>query len=377
MNPLKSCSCWIVTVVVVLVCMPLGVFAQQTRLPEEALKRAREAEQLLKNNNARGAVALLEKLNQDHPGHAAVNLRLAQILDATGEYGPALFYYRRYVQIAGSKALEDMKSRTYTLEMMAGVPKAAEAFATKSGAVSTPVPTPAPKQALGKVNKDGTVSYIRSAEELKAALDQAGIKPSPQSANALPATVEPTPEQTPDQPVATPPVAQASPPGTRKAPRGKFTPPPISNDPVPTETPAASTESSRGPVQITQEPAHQPARSAEPARPTPQPTIQPSGFFVQKEIGGDKTVIRIMNQIPESTMTFNLVPEGEVQPINVILASNEQRSIQVAPGRFHIVIHITNTNYPPATIYEREFEEEFAAGVQYAKAFQVKAGEIR
>ncbi|MBX7246366.1 MAG: hypothetical protein K1X53_12790 [Candidatus Sumerlaeaceae bacterium] len=138
-----------------------------SRLPEEALREAQQAEKYLKANKPQEAILLFDKLDKKYPNEPAIKLRLAQIYDTLNSLGPALFYYRKYAEITGEKANEEAKMRLYVLELSVNVPKEAEEFAKKLGTTSGKAMVPTPEVQLEKValNPDGTTSSLSVTKE--------------------------------------------------------------------------------------------------------------------------------------------------------------------------------------------------------------------
>src|SRR2546430_2597898 len=81
------------------------------RLPDDGLKRAQQAEKLLRAGKPDDAIKMMAQLDRDYPGEPAVSLRLGQIYDTLGQYGEALFYFRRYAGIAGSRTIPEAQMR--------------------------------------------------------------------------------------------------------------------------------------------------------------------------------------------------------------------------------------------------------------------------
>jgi len=159
---------------------------KSSRLPDEGLKRAQQAEKFLKANQPQQAVITLTQLDRDFPGHAAVSLRLAQVFDQTDQLGPALFYYRRYASMAGDKALQEANERLLGLELMPQARRGATEFAQKRGETTQPIQTPPPllQHQVAVAREDGALIPVRSAEEL------AGLK-SGKFPDATPVQLQP------------------------------------------------------------------------------------------------------------------------------------------------------------------------------------------
>lgn len=145
-------------------------------LPEAALEKAREAENHLKADAPKEAIAILRELDKAHPNTAALSLRLAQIHDTLGQNGYALFYYRRYVAQAGPKARSLAVERVTSLELMAGIAEQVKQAERELGETTRPVTTPAPKveRMLATRAKDGGLVPIRSEKDLEK-LEREGV----------------------------------------------------------------------------------------------------------------------------------------------------------------------------------------------------------
>src|SRR5690606_21091777 len=127
------------------------------------------AEKLLAANQPSKAIEVLTALDKQHPGHAAISLRLGEIYDTQNNTGYALFYYRRYLHMVEGAPREHAVARINTLEMTAGAPQEAEAAARALGEQTRAVPTPAPRieKILAGATEDGTLIPIHNEEELK------------------------------------------------------------------------------------------------------------------------------------------------------------------------------------------------------------------
>jgi len=174
---------------------PAQKTASRSSLPEAALQQARQAEQHLASNQPDKAIAILKELDKQYPGQAAISLRLAEIHDTNNKYGAALFYYRRYIHLAGGRAREMAAARVSTLEVMAGVDSEAERVARELGESTRPVATPALKveRVIAAEAKDGSRVPLRSAEDVEQIERQGYVKPLPKSKQ----TPEITPGVTP------------------------------------------------------------------------------------------------------------------------------------------------------------------------------------
>ena len=151
---------------VIMLLAALGWSAE--RLPEEGLKQAQEAERLLKQDKVQEAVGVLRKLDEQYPGHAAVSLRLAEIMDQNNRHGAALFYYRRYARIKGDDANLEVQARVTSIEMVAGAKEGAEDFAKQLGepTQAVNVPTPEVKQSIERPANDGSLVPVSGPEDL-------------------------------------------------------------------------------------------------------------------------------------------------------------------------------------------------------------------
>lgn len=394
------------------------------RLPEEGLARAAEAEKALAGGDFQQAIAIFVELDAKYPNEPAVNLRLAEIYDQQGQLGAALYYYRRYVQLAGAKARQSAKERVQTLEMTAGAQEAAEAIAAKLGQKARPVGTPTPKveQAIEKVLPDGARVRVDSPEELMSE------KVNPKK------LVNPTPE-TSQHPLSRaeiiiregPAGVETSEPVTaRRTPRPLFTPPPLSSLPsedeeknkereqenqqeltIPEATPHSSaigaspevqrtlsqkepTQSSPNRISIEFAPAERttverprPAGQIEPASaakikpsadgaaPTPirLPLNDPTKFFICHTYVGEKARLSLSNEFPNGVLVVSALPVFGGDPVNAIVGAGETRSYDVRPGRYVVHVTLRDNSYPPLTLLDTRFDYEFQQGMSYARRF--------
>lgn len=406
---------------VVVGCCMSTVFA---RLPEEGLARAAEAEKALVDGHPQQAIAIFVELDAKYPNEPAVNLRLAEIYDQQGQLGAALYYYRRYVHLAGPKARQSAKERVQTLEMTAGAREAAEAIAHKLGQKVRPVGTPTPKveQAIEKVLPDGARVRVDSPEELMSE------KVNPKK------LVSPTPE-TSQHPLSRAEVIireepaggeTSSPAGVRRTPRPIFTPPPLSNpateaeeknkerEPEAQQEPAipratlfpspveSSPQAERSPTQneptqlspnkisIEFAPAQrtaverpQAARQTDPApaakikssadgaAPTPVrlPLNDPTKFFICHAYGGEKARLSLSNEFPNGVLVVSALPVFGGDPVNAIVGAGETRSYDVRPGRYVVHVSLRDNSYPPITLLDTRFDYDFQQGMSYARRF--------
>jgi len=164
--------------------------ARTKRLPPEALKSATEAEQKLKAGQPLEALAVLTRIDRDHPGHAAISLRMGQIFDTMNKNGQALFYYRRYVQYSGERPREEAAARITALELTPGAKQAAEAFAATLGEKSIAMQTPAPRTTLEMAveREDGTLIPVKDSKDMER-YSKEGLPLAPPD----PISAEPTP----------------------------------------------------------------------------------------------------------------------------------------------------------------------------------------
>lgn len=195
----------------------------RSSLPDDALKQAQEAERQLASANPKKAIEILQQLDQTYPGNSAVSLRLAEVHDANNDYGPSLFYYRRYIKLAGARAREIPVARVSTLELMAGVDKQAGDFAKKLGEATVPVATPTPQieRSLEAQAKDGSRVPVTSAEQLeeihRRGYVPASPSPRPTVTPAARAIVLPDTTRTPTATTATSPTSRESEPAPSAA----------------------------------------------------------------------------------------------------------------------------------------------------------------
>ncbi|MCX7963193.1 MAG: hypothetical protein N2644_01735 [Candidatus Sumerlaea chitinivorans] len=221
------------------------------RLPEEGLQRAQEAEKLVRSGDVDAAIRILVELDSRYPNEAAVQRRLAELYDGKGQLGAALYYYRRYLELAGNRARAEIRERVQTLERTAGAREAADEIARRLGKKARPQPTPETRteQVIEKVLPDGRRVAVKSAEELMAdspkGATHATPTPTPRHPLAVrevtlppePPEAEPTKTNEANQalspePINAPPTATtASSPSpsvtASPTPKPVFTPPPI------------------------------------------------------------------------------------------------------------------------------------------------------
>lgn len=222
------------------------------RLPDAALARAQQAEQMLKQNKPDEAVKTLLDLDRAYPGTPAIHLRLAQIYDTQDKAGEALFHYRRYIQLAGDTALDEAKERLYTLELSAGAKEGADEYAKKLGQESTPVevPTPGVTVSKEKLNKDGSLSPMKPGDVVPDTVERAMQPGTPSPSAAVsrepikklnPADIlRPRPEDV--QPTGAPVAATAAVPAKRNIKAATPTPAPAEDSPAPTPESAIDAE---------------------------------------------------------------------------------------------------------------------------------------
>lgn len=317
------------------------------RLPEAGLKKAQLAEKQLKADKPQEAIKILEALDKEYPGHGAVSLRLAQVYDQTENYGAALFYYRRYAQIAGSEAIEDARNRVTTLELMAGAAKAAEEFARKRGQESTAVEVPTPE-------------IQRSVEQM--APDGSWVPVTDPSMLGKPVT-----------PITTAPASQRPSRTQRTRQRAVITPIPIEiresdvsgeSMGLPSVRPSPSMDLAPK-LEATAPGTPSQAGEREPATPALAASSDES-FFDERVSSGDQAQLRLINAMPDSILTFAAVAPGKA-PVNIVLMTNESRDTKIAPGRYSITVNITERGYTPTTLLDKRFDFQFRAGNTYTK----------
>jgi hypothetical protein len=247
------------------------------RLPEEGLQRAQEAEKLVRSGDVDAAIRIFVELDSRYPNEAAVQRRLAELYDGKGQLGAALYYYRRYLELAGNKARPEIRERVQTLEMTAGAREAADEIARRLGKKARPQPTPEThtEQVIEKVLPDGRRVAVKSAEELMA--------DSPKGATHA------TPTPTPRHPLAVrevtlpPETPEAEPTKTNEA-----------NQAIPQE-PADATPSARATTASSPSPAVN-------ATPTPKPVFTPPPIRATLSPADEALMLKAQNENPtEST----------------------------------------------------------------------------
>lgn len=398
---------------------PAGQTPQRkSSLPESALVKAREAEKLLAADKPDDAIAILREVDREHPGHPAISLRLAQINDTIDRSGYALFYYRRYVQLAGANARDIAVERVMTLELMPGIDDEARQLAAQLGESTRPIATPTPKveRMIATRAKDGTIVPIRSEEDLEK-IQKQGIPatapstpiPTPEPAIVLPEELirTPAPTAAPAQPALVVSQAQPSVPATNIAasapqpdedallaqaflqaeePGTIETPTPApSPTPAPTETPTPRPQIE--PVQATLSPAAQSAPfptppvpaltpSTTPApqviftKPTPQfESARAASFFHIAAAPGSMGQVALLNEVPDSVITMSITPKDNSDVVSAILVSGETKTMFVKPGEYTVTATVNTTDYSPITLLNTTFTYTFEAGRQYSHRF--------
>lgn len=391
-----------------------------TRLPDEGLRRAQQAEKRLSADKPQEAIRTLTELDKDFPGHAAVSLRLAQIYDQLDQTGPALFYYRRYIDIAGEKAREEATARAYALELMPDARTTAEEFGRKLGEATraTATPTPATDWQIAAARDDGALVPIKNEKEL----EQLAKKGELPAATPVVSPAGPTPivvsfgadRRANSKPVDEDRASQhrSGTPRNRKASSVYADTPPVPEDvdaalalafargeelrheQSPAQNP--TTEAGSDPAQTAFSPeesasaasqaTRKPGEAVQPRAPNRTPAVRAmtftsptpvtdvvspraDRFFSARKSDDGRTTIRLINSIPEAVVTFAALPENGAQPVNVILTQNESRIVEVPPGQYEISTNISTINYPPVTLLEVRFPYTFNQRTQYSRRF--------
>ncbi|MGI8908027.1 MAG: hypothetical protein ACR2IE_16240 [Candidatus Sumerlaeaceae bacterium] len=189
-----------------------GRTSTSSGLPEEALKRAEQAEKQLAADKPNEALITLTKLDHDFPGHAALSLRLAQVYDKQDMVGPALFFYRRYAKLAGDRAREEAQARLFALEVTPGATESAQSFAAKMGEPTAAAATPAPvaRYEVAAARSDGSLVPLRGPEDVNEMVKSGGVQNM-----QTPVPSGPTPYVIPDESLQQ---AKAAVTGTAHAP---------------------------------------------------------------------------------------------------------------------------------------------------------------
>jgi hypothetical protein len=346
------------------------------RLPDEGLKKAEQAEQHLKQNKPLEAISILMDLDRDYPGTAAVSLRLAQVYDRMDQPGPALFYYRRYMKLAGENRVEEAVARLQTLEKSAGVPEEAQELAKtfKEPTEAYGGPESQVKRSLAGMKEDGSIVELNSADDLKR-MDQ--LKPIERGAESTGITVPDLSEATKrpradadamedDSALAvsravepSPPSLSATQPAAAEFPRDQQELDRHSRIRMQMDTP--------GPTNKVREP-REPSSSASGLPATP-------GFFKSRRIEARTPVLLISNTVPGSLLTFSAIPKAEGKPVNIILAGSEKRTTEIQPGSYEVTITHQDSGYPPQTLLDKSFAFEFARNREYSRVFGSQPGE--
>lgn len=380
------------------ICAVGAIGLQAAKLPDEALKRAQQAEKKLEANKPQEAVTILLKVDKDYPNHAAVSLRIAQIYDTMNNTGAALYFYRRYAKLAEDRPMEEASARLYTLELMPDAVKVAEELSKKGGEKlpAMSVPTPAEQRTLVKVNPDGSKTRLNSMEDFqKTTPDEPATSPQAAKtfvipdnkktrgsvAQAQPVRATPMASKTPTTAIFTPP---ASVPTARMA----NTPAPQEDTPLPAATPDNTRNLTPVPVSRASSGIKLDVSDPLPAAPipmetpvresTPLPKAKPrqagpgADFFKENSYKGSGVTIKLSNEMTDALVTFTASPPvGD--PINVVLVQGEKRTLTLTPGEYSIVATVSTTNYPPATLQDKRFDIEFAAGKVYSRSFTAES----
>lgn len=383
--------------------LALACAAAHARLPEEALRKAQQAEKLVQQNRVTDAIVMLQDLDRAHPGEAALSLRLAQLFDGKGQEGPALFYYRRYAAQAEGRARDEALARLQTLELVTNARTGAEEFAKAVKEKTKPAATPATNVEMSvlKAAPDGTLTNLKPSDVGLPDELAAGTQPPPPPPSPTPAPVRtitagaaapiavfgdaqartrpaftPPPISDPSRPADAPPTAQASPapqtppptPAAAATPAGPRPPVRIEILSTPEPAPAAGTA---GPSLSALEAAMMPSA---PGRVAAAPTGAPAraakrGVFSTRDIGGRHAALKVTNATPESMLALNVVPEAGGESVNILLANGETRTAEFPPGDCEVIVTMTRQTYPPSNLLDRRFDFRFEAGVQYEKVF--------
>ncbi len=413
----------------------LALFATTAwaKLPEEALQKAQQAEKLVQQSRVKDALVILQNLSREYPAEPALSLRLAQLFDGLGQPGPALFYYRQYADLAKDNPREEAVARTQTLELTAQARDGAETFAKALKQTTKAMNTPAlnVEASMMKAAPDGTLTHLKPSDVgLSDDLAKNDPKPVP-----LP-TAAPAPVRTIEMPRAsgtttTKSIRVFGESASRAAPA--FTPPPFSRPeatatPAVTPAPAAkvpaapsaaapvgrvgmtpepSPKARRGELrvevidpgpgeQIAVGPAANPQREApslsdleiamQPAgqtasaplratEKTPRPAALRDGVFTTRNVGGNRSALKITNKTPNSMLAVNAIPRAGGESINILLAHNETRTAEFLPGDYELVVTLNRHTYPPTKLIDRTFDYSFRPGVQYEKSFDDAASQ--
>jgi hypothetical protein len=350
-----------------------------------------------------------------------------------------LFYYRRYVQLAGEKARESAKIRVATLEMTAGAKEAAEGVSRSLGVETLPVATPQPKveQSVEKITPDGVRVRVDSPEDVVSEkIDPKKIvRPSKAAVpiqipyrEALPGQASEPPGE--NLPVSKPGDDSPEQPGDAapQTPKSVFTPPPVTQqleadpenreaaapDPSPAAAPKPGTrtdaiQKTHGTPAVTvmdqeeeqPEPTPAPGRNrgqrisvevmgtpaagqrGKVAGELPPAPRKPAGlngvaaqFFTLTPNSGGSSVLKFSNAIPASVVTLVAVPADGSDPVNSILPTGENRTLRINPGTYEFRVSAANTNYPPATLFEIRFTCQIQQGFAYAHRFLPEDSEL-
>lgn len=367
------------------------------RLPDEALKRAQQAEKELKANKPLEALKILVELDRQHPKNPALNLRIAQVYDGMNQPGSALLYYRRYAKVAGDRPVDEAVARLQTLERLAGVPEETKKLAAKLGEPTEPYSGPAAdvSHSILASKEDGSLVELKGEEDLKRIND---LKPFERRSAAMGYAVPDMDEEAEavatedsdaqsagdDEPEAIEEDVETPGPrhNTKTIPSTELeedVPSLSGNSPAAAATPRAATSQKLNvSVGAGGSNAQQLAAAMKPATAKKQrPFAPPSkgapaaddGFFRMTKTDSLGAVLDLNNELPGSMLTFSAIPAEGGKSVNVILAGGERRKTDIAPGKYEVSIQHTDSSYPPVNVLERKFERTFLKGRQYSRTF--------
>jgi hypothetical protein len=108
------------------------------------------------------------------------------------------------------------------------------------------------------------------------------------------------------------------------------------------------------------------ARTTDPGTSLATPIDPRQRFFTSRASTDGKTRLRLANNLPESVLTFSALSESSSEKADAILATGENRTIDVSPAAFEIRMTIMSIGYPSNTLLDRRFRMRLNAGTEYS-----------
>lgn len=377
--------------------------------PQEGLAMAQQAEKLVASNKTNEAISVLEAASKKFPTVNAFNLRIAQIYDNQNQYGPALFYYRKYVNSGGGKGLEDAIARSATLELMPQAKSGAEEFA-KSKKETTKAIDPVVSISKSSINverPDGTLVPLSGPEDLNAVITKgvnAITTPSPQIPTVTPSVTPITISPQLIDNLKKEPVLPANKPVSTNQQNDEdvlLTEKLLGKKPN-SENAAAAVEAIQ-PSQMSElsieskilEETRVPSATPNSTRLKSQFPLLKEGsnrgsliqtdtginsqrshnFFNTKKAGGNKAIVFVMNSLDAGIVTVSIIPQDEKPTEQAILMPGESKTIQLIPDTYNFQATVSSNDYPPITLMDTQFTYQFQQGMQYSRRFDRQTAE--